>query len=828
VSQVLPTAATQTTRLAGPRAPRAYRFAAAVPAWVELALVVAAVAALLPLFAQVAGSDAGRDRRFAEPMFRIEGLPEPLLPEVCGSEDARHADGALRDRLCSGGWPLWRPTSQVRASPPLPATPGGSSIAIARAAAQAREAFIRPLRAAEARLATLRRESEGDVRGDADAIAAIEAEVQPYVERFELAESGAAAGPRPLNCALRQLDARADRRAGSSAGAATAEAVRANAVLLTAAALDGHAATEALADQVPWPVPADPASGKAEGRGDAAACGSPARALAATAALMRDARHSMTNARKNEAQRALIRSAGWQWAGAMALGYAMLVWSRRSRSPAFGVAFAMALWTVAAWAARVPFPLSAARAFEPARLEAGLGSMPAPFLMGLGAVAAVLLVVALAAARAGARAHPRPPATLGSRVGYAGFVLASGIGWLLLFELSANGHVGNRYLALYHQGHLWLGMLLFSVLVFLRRPLAREIGWLLAIAGEALRATTRRLGVAGAGAALLLVSGVAVLAFGFGLAHLRQLTSELGRIWLIVGAAWFFFLRAGPLTERLAHRGPAGLSFWRYAWPMLFVVAVLMAAMLVTRDMGPLLIAGYGAGAFLAATVAMWWHQRSGRRAAAFALAVLLFAGWIGLVTTALFELGSVDELTATRLESVTAPFASTNDQLALVAWFQRAAPAKGFGFGAVPWCGHLGGARCSGVPAQIHSDYTFTAMVGVFGAAAAWAASLACAWWLHRLIRHHARVTRGEPRLVETPRGPALDGQAFLSWIAVAWVVLTSCQLAVTVAGNLGVLPLTGVTFPFVSFGMTSLLVNLAFLALCLNVDPAVRRRDG
>jgi len=33
-------------------------------------------------------------------------------------------------------------------------------------------------------------------------------------------------------------------------------------------------------------------------------------------------------------------------------------------------------------------------------------------------------------------------------------------------------------------------------------------------------------------------------------------------------------------------------------------------------------------------------------------------------------------------------------------------------------------------------------------------------------------------------------------------------------------VLPLTGVTFPFVSFGMTSLVVNAAFLALCLTVD--------
>ena len=38
-------------------------------------------------------------------------------------------------------------------------------------------------------------------------------------------------------------------------------------------------------------------------------------------------------------------------------------------------------------------------------------------------------------------------------------------------------------------------------------------------------------------------------------------------------------------------------------------------AMLVTRDMGPLLIAGYGSGAFLAATVAMWWHRRSGAAA---------------------------------------------------------------------------------------------------------------------------------------------------------------------------------------------------------------------
>jgi hypothetical protein len=202
--------------------------------------------------------------------------------------------------------------------------------------------------------------------------------------------------------------------------------------------------------------------------------------------------------------------------------------------------------------------------------------------------------------------------------------------------------------------------------------------------------------------------------------------------------------------------------------------------------------------------------------------------GWIGAVTFALFRVGAHDSVTASRLESVAAPFVSINDQLALVSWFQRAAPAEGFGIGAAPWCGFAPSRGCSGVPAQIHSDYTFTAIVGVFGPWVAWGASLAMAIWLHRLIRHHGRVTRGEPRLVGAGGQLGNDGQALLSWLAVAWVVLTSCQLAVTVAGNLAVLPLTGVTFPFVSFGMTSLLVNTAFLALCLNVDLPARRPGG
>jgi rod shape determining protein RodA len=71
-------------------------------------------------------------------------------------------------------------------------------------------------------------------------------------------------------------------------------------------------------------------------------------------------------------------------------------------------------------------------------------------------------------------------------------------------------------------------------------------------------------------------------------------------------------------------------------------------------------------------------------------------------------------------------------------------------------------------------------------------------------------------------------DDQALLSWLGITWVVLTLCQLAVTVAGNLAVLPLTGVTFPFVSFGMTSLVVNMALLGLCINVNLQSPASDG
>jgi len=782
------------------------------PALVELLLVVAAIAALLPLFDRLAPLASGRDQRFLDRGIAVAGLPAPVLAAMCAGVGAA-AERSVATALCSSRDIASRAD---RSSQP----PGVTPSALAAAIAQATQAFARPLRDADERVLSLRAQAEsGDaaLRDQAGAALAIESDLVPFRQRFQIAGDDDAA-PLPLRCAERWLDgALSARLPGDRDAAAIAATARANAVLLLAAALDGRGAAGPLAADALLPAAAM----------NAAPCRGAVESLAATATTMADAHQSLVNSRKNEAMRELAASAGLQWAAAMALGFAFVVWSRRAASPALGVAAAFAAWGGAAWLARVPWPLAGSRDFVPARVDVAWASAPSAFVLCLAAAAAITAIAALVRPARTARAAP-PLQSMSSRVGYPGLVLATGLGWLLLFDLSFGGHGGNRYLALYHQGHLWLAMLALSIVLFARRSLSRGFAWILSVGGQAIERASRRIGPVRVAVLLVLAASVTVIAFGLALAHLRQLTSELGRIWLIVGAAWFFFLRAGPMTERLARSGAAWLSFLRYSWPVLFVVAVLVGAMFATHDMGPLLIAGYASGAFLAAALAMWWHHRSGQVASAIALAFLLFAGWIGAVTTALFRVGSMDAVTASRLESVAAPFASINDQLALVSWFQRAAPAEGFGIGAAPWCGFATSRACSGVPAQTHSDYTFTAIVGVFGPFVSWAVALAMALWLHRLIRHHGRVTSGEPRLVGAGTQLGHDSQALLSWIAVAWVVLTSCQLAVTVAGNLAVLPLTGITFPFVSFGMTSLLVNMTFLALCLNVDVPSRGRHG
>jgi cell division protein FtsW (lipid II flippase) len=236
----------------------------------------------------------------------------------------------------------------------------------------------------------------------------------------------------------------------------------------------------------------------------------------------------------------------------------------------------------------------------------------------------------------------------------------------------------------------------------------------------------------------------------------------------------------------------------------------------MTDDLGPLFVMLYAASILLGAAFAFAFFDRAGyRQWMGSAVGVIVAGAWVYLLTFALYSLPAPLARVAERLESVRSPFTAVNDQMAIITWFQESAPAGGYGMGGVPWCGEIAGAGCRGVPRQIQSDYVFTALVGVYGKAVATGLVALLAFWLVRVVIHHSRATRGTVALDSA----AATQQAWLSWIAVCWVGLTLAQLAITVAGNMGWLPLTGITFPFASFGAWSLLANTLFLSLAIGL---------
>ena len=142
---------------------RAFRLQGAMAPLLECLAVLAAIAAWLPAFDGVAAFGEGRDGRYADAGFRVDGLPEPVLPAMCRSA-ASFADPPLRDRLCKSA-PAARP----------PASWQALSETLAQAASRAARAFNAPVIDARLRLEALRlqqREGLGDLRDVAGAMAA--------------------------------------------------------------------------------------------------------------------------------------------------------------------------------------------------------------------------------------------------------------------------------------------------------------------------------------------------------------------------------------------------------------------------------------------------------------------------------------------------------------------------------------------------------------------------------------------------------------------------------------------------------------------------------
>src|SRR5438876_2269637 len=215
-------------------APLLRRTPVAWPRWVEAGLVVAAIGAILPWFDRVAVDDLGRDRRFADAVIAVRGLPDPVLPSLCLTYGDL-AEPVVRERLCR----VIDGRSPVGGVDRMPSR-------LAQARASIRNAFIAPLDEAQARLSSLRlqqREGLSDLLALGNAIDASERELTPFVKHYQLDRTDGV-GPLPFACAFEIVDGAL---AASTVRAANAqrEVARANAVLLLGGALGGAPATAA-------------------------------------------------------------------------------------------------------------------------------------------------------------------------------------------------------------------------------------------------------------------------------------------------------------------------------------------------------------------------------------------------------------------------------------------------------------------------------------------------------------------------------------------------------------------------------------------------------
>ena len=745
-------------------------------------------------------------------------LRAPIDPQAAGT-------GRLAD-LCSryGGW---LPKAEREAGPD-PARPGlcaaDARHAIASTAlgpirtatladlAKGREAIDRslaqPVRAKLSRLDELENRAR-EARAEADvhgAIDGLSGETSLYREAYGIAATGARSVP--LDCAWRHLESKIRDDDATEAGEIYA-------LLGLAAILDGDAPRAAAAASPPGQAKADRWAAT-EGESACASLGSPRQAIAQAAEIVATARGSANNAAKSVAAQELLANAHWVFAAWGLVGLVLLQIGRLGLRARLFLPLAGFAWAAIGWVTEVHVEWLSDRASHTATLLR-YGIKGPGIFQGLAIAAGVLLMLGMVF-RAKDKTRPITQ-TPSSRIGYAGFVLFTGLGWWLLIDLSASGHYANRFHALYQQVYVFAAFVLLTLLAPLRLALADRVGrWL----GVFMLLTKPR----GAGLRRYLpwLTYLGAVAVVLGAASLTrrsqtQLTSEIFRLWLVFGASWFFLVRGETALAVSAGAGNAGfggrMRGFVFLLPLVFILCVPVAGFVITDDFGPLFVMLYGASIFFGAAFAFAFIDLAGyRRWLGAAVGVLAAGAWVYGITYALYALPAPLARIAERLNTVRSPFTATNDQLAIITWFQESAPAEGYGLGSVPWCGESAAGGCA-VPRQVQSDYVFTAFAGVYGKVAALGLVALLAFWLVRLVIHHSRATRG----VVTLNSPIATQQAWLSWIAVCWVGLTLAQLAVTVAGNLGWLPLTGITFPFASFGAWSLLANTFFLALAINL---------
>jgi cell division protein FtsW (lipid II flippase) len=277
--------------------------------------------------------------------------------------------------------------------------------------------------------------------------------------------------------------------------------------------------------------------------------------------------------------------------------------------------------------------------------------------------------------------------------------------------------------------------------------------------------------------------------------------SELLKVILVIFLAGYLSENRALLVEQSTRVGPLRLPPLPYLAPMIAMWAIALSIVVVQRDLGAALL-------FFAVFLLLLYVSTARASFVVLGLIAFLAGGFV------LYQL--VPHV-RTRVDIWLDPFSVARDQgyqvvQALHAFARGGIIGTGLG-GGLPEVGNL---PPGGIPA-LHTDFPFAALgeeLGLIGIMAILGLYLV-------VIERGLRIA-------------ASAADEFRAILAAGLSLVIGVQAFIIAAGNLKLIPLTGITLPFISYGGSSLLTNGVVIGLLIALSdrgielPPPSRRTG
>jgi cell division protein FtsW (lipid II flippase) len=275
-----------------------------------------------------------------------------------------------------------------------------------------------------------------------------------------------------------------------------------------------------------------------------------------------------------------------------------------------------------------------------------------------------------------------------------------------------------------------------------------------------------------------------------GIGPLQFQPAEIGKVLLVIFLASYLNARKELLAVATRRLGPLALPEPRHLAPLLVAWGVSLVVLFLQKDLGSSLL-------FFGIVVVMLWVATG--RGAYLALGFVLFA--VGAFAGyTMFD--HVQDRVAVWLNVF-------DPQLVKEEGYQLAQSLFALATGGIAGTG-LGQGRPGFIP-DAHTDFVFSALgeeLGLLGAMAL-------------LLLFVLLIFRGFRAAVRSPDG-------FGQLLATGLATVLALQTFVIVGGVTRLIPLTGITLPFVSYGGSSLVANFVLLALLIRVSAGTRERPA